>query len=102
VKRTDYFRYMRKRPDRAQIREAWLERAVNHPESEQIQADGRIRRWIWIEEAGTYLRFILLEDGETLHHAFLTGVTGEPNPRTKQEEAIHEDKVLCRHGYCPY
>ena len=44
---------------------------VEFPEKEQIQADGRIRRWAEIEEAeGKYLRVIILEDGETIHNEF--------------------------------
>ena len=35
-----------------------------------MQADGRIKKWKNIEEAGKYLRVILLEDGETVHNAF--------------------------------
>jgi hypothetical protein len=38
---------------------------------EEVQADGRIRRWVKIEEMeGRYLRVILLPDGETVHNAF--------------------------------
>ena len=37
---------------------------------EEIQSDGRIKRWAKIEELNKYLRIILLEDGETLHNAF--------------------------------
>ncbi len=38
---------------------------------EEIQTDGRIRRWAKIPEADDkYLRVILLEDGETVHNAF--------------------------------
>ena len=35
-----------------------------------VQTDGRIRKWGWIEEAGRFLRVILLADGETVHNAF--------------------------------
>lgn len=35
-----------------------------------VQGDGRIRKWKYINEAGKYLRVILLEDGETVHNAF--------------------------------
>jgi ribosomal protein L1 len=49
----------------------WIERAIAHPLREQIQADGRIRRWVQIPEMeGRYLRVILLGDGETVHNAF--------------------------------
>ena len=71
VKFTRYFESIRERPDRAEIRLEWIERVVDNPESEQIQYDGRIRRWAKIDEAeGKYLRVILLEDGETVHNAF--------------------------------
>ena len=40
---------MRERPDRAIIRPEWIEQAVEHPEKEVVQQDGRIRRWARIE-----------------------------------------------------
>lgn len=44
---------------------------MDNPESEQIQADGRIRRWAKIDAMqGKYLRVILLQDAETVHNAF--------------------------------
>jgi len=62
---------MRDRPDRALIRLEWIERVVDQPEREMIQADGRIRRWAPIAEMeGRYLRVILLPDGDTVHNAF--------------------------------
>lgn len=71
MKTTRYFDEMRKRPDRASIELPWIQRVVENPESEIIQADGRIRRWARIDEAdGKYLRVILLRDGETIHNAF--------------------------------
>ena len=36
----------------------------------EVQTDGRIRKWKFIEEVGKYLRVILLEDGETVHNTF--------------------------------
>ena len=36
----------------------------------KIQADGRIRKWSWVEEKRAFLRVILLGDGETVHNAF--------------------------------
>jgi len=49
----------------------WIRRAVEKPDAEKIQDDGRVRRWARIAEAeGRYLRVILLEDGETIHNAF--------------------------------
>ena len=71
VKVTAYFDAMRKRPDRAVIREEWIQRTVQAPLREQIQVDGRIRRWAPIPEAqGRMLRVVLLPDGETVHNAF--------------------------------
>jgi hypothetical protein len=71
VKTTSYFQAMRERPDRAAIRDSWILQTVQHPEREQVQADGRIRRWARIEEAeGRWLRVVLLPDGETVHNAF--------------------------------
>lgn len=71
MKFTRYFETMRSRPDRATIEMDWIRRVVESPEAEAVQADGRIRRWARIAEAGgRYLRVILLEDGETAHNAF--------------------------------
>ena len=61
---------MRKRPDRAIIRDEWILRVTRFPDKLEIQSDGRIRKWGWIPEEGKFLRVILLEDGETIHNAF--------------------------------
>lgn len=71
VKVTAYFEAIRKRADRAVIREEWIERAIRQPIREYVQADGRIRRWTQVAEMESrYLRVILLPDGETVHNAF--------------------------------
>jgi hypothetical protein len=71
MKCTQYFLAMRQRPDRVMIRDEWVERAIQKPVKEIIQADGRIRRWAAIAEMdGKFLRVILLPDGETIHNAF--------------------------------
>jgi hypothetical protein len=71
MKTTRYFEALRSRPDRAAIRDEWIERAIQAPLKEVTQADGRIRRWVRIPEAeGRHLRVILLADGETVHNAF--------------------------------
>jgi uncharacterized membrane protein len=49
----------------------WIEQTVFHPQTSEIQKDGRVRKWAYIEEEGKYLRVILLEDDETVHNAFL-------------------------------
>lgn len=64
MKVTRYFEATRNRPDRALIREAWIERVMRDPEHEYVQADGRIRRWARVPEMqNRYLRVVLLEDG---------------------------------------
>lgn len=71
MKTTLYFDALRSRPDRAAIRDKWIERAVSSPIKEVTQADGRIRRWVLVPEAeNRYLRVVLLADGETVHNAF--------------------------------
>ena len=71
MKYTQYFTAMRIRSDRAGIQLEWIQRVIDMPSKETIQADGRIRRWASIAEAdGRFLRVILLEDGETVHNAF--------------------------------
>jgi len=67
---TEYFKYMRKRPDRAIILDEWIDRAIKSPQKTEVQSDGRIRKWAWILEEKKFLRVILLEDGETIHNAF--------------------------------
>ena len=71
MKFTRYFLYTRQRSDRKDIELAWIQEAIDHPIREEIQSDGRVRRWAQIAEASNkYLRVILLEDRETVHNAF--------------------------------
>jgi hypothetical protein len=70
MKYTQYFLYTRKRPDRAYIKDEWIDFTIKNPIRTEIQFDGRLRKWAKIEEEGKYLRVILLEDGETIHNAF--------------------------------
>ncbi len=68
---TRYFLHTRSRTDRINIRLEWIQQVVENAEHEQIQSDGRIRRWKKIAESeNRYLRVILLEDGKTVHNAF--------------------------------
>jgi hypothetical protein len=50
VKFTQYFLFMRQRPDRASIKLEWIQRVIDHPEREEVQAAGRIRRWTAVPE----------------------------------------------------
>ena len=71
MKTTRYFDHVRQRPDRAMIKDAWIELVCREPEDEVVQADGRVRRWARIGAMdGRYLRVVLLPDGETVHNAF--------------------------------
>ncbi len=70
MKTTQYFEYTRKRADRCGIRDEWIQAAIDDPLTEQIQSDGRNRRWTYVSDEEKYLRVILLEDGETVHNAF--------------------------------
>ena len=70
MKCTQYFLFMKSRPDRAVIKEEWILETMTNPLKQEIQSDGRIRKWSYIDEVGKYLRVILLGDGETVHNAF--------------------------------
>jgi hypothetical protein len=69
VKFTEYFAYTRQRPDRARIQDEWLLLAIEHLLAEAVQAEGRIRRWVYISMEDRYLRVVLLADRETVHNA---------------------------------
>ena len=71
MKTTQYFRYTRQRPDRAIIKDEWIEQVIQSPLRAEVQSDGRIRKWARIAAMeNRALRVILLEDGETVHNAF--------------------------------
>jgi hypothetical protein len=71
MKTTDYFQYIRSRPDRRIILEAWILQVIRNPIQRSVQEDGRIRLWGKIAEAeNRILRVVLLEDGETVHNVF--------------------------------
>ena len=70
MKCTQYFLFVRQRSDRKVIKEEWLLETIGNPSKTVRQSDERIKKWKYIEEAGKYLRVILLEDGETVHNAF--------------------------------
>lgn len=70
LKCTEYFKHTRSRPDRVAIEEVWIRQVILNPAQIEVQSDGRIRKWGWIDEAGRYLRVVLLADGETVHNAF--------------------------------
>ncbi|MEW6052395.1 MAG: hypothetical protein AB1552_01215 [Nitrospirota bacterium] len=70
MKCTQYFSFIKQREDRAIIKDEWILDTIKKPVKTEVQTDGRIRKWKFIEEVGKYLRVILLEDGETVHNVF--------------------------------
>jgi len=70
VKFTRYFLFVKQRSDRAIIKEEWISKTIDNPLKTEVQIDGKIRKWSYIEEMDKYLRVVLLEDGETVHNAF--------------------------------
>lgn len=66
---TEYFRndVLLKRP---YIILDWCLMAIEQPYRRDVQDDGRIRHWVFIQELDKYLRVVTLEDGTTLHNAF--------------------------------
>jgi hypothetical protein len=66
---TDYFkrRVLRERP---YIQLDRCEQAVRVPEATEVQSDGRIRHWLYVDALVKYLRVVTLADGKTLHNAF--------------------------------
>lgn len=70
MKTTAYFQHVWQRPDRSGIRQEWIEETIRNPHEEELQEDGRVRKWAFIEPEQKFLRVILLSDGETVHNAF--------------------------------
>lgn len=69
MKTTEYFdREVRRR--RPYLEDEWLRKALRNPEYTRVQANGRIRHWVFIDELNKYLRVVTLRDGETVHTAF--------------------------------
>ncbi|MBF0491835.1 MAG: hypothetical protein HQM15_03555 [Deltaproteobacteria bacterium] len=72
MKYTQYFLFTKARPDRAMVKQEWIESVIQNPVKIEVQADDRLRMWGKIEKADNrYLGVVLLEDHETVHNAFL-------------------------------
>lgn len=70
--RTRYFENsVRLRPDRRNIDPAMILTVLAHPERQLHQPGGRIVCWGWVPALNHWLRVVTLEDGETVHTAFL-------------------------------
>ena len=71
MKTTRYFDFVRFRPDRQVIQDAWILQVIKSPIHRVKQQDGRFRLWGKITDANNrILRVVLLADGETVHNAF--------------------------------
>jgi hypothetical protein len=66
--RTRYYETTRSKPRRAAIDYQDVAAVLAAPFRTQRQADGRIRHWGWLPR---WLRVVTLEDGVTVHSAFL-------------------------------
>lgn len=69
MKFTEYFEtsVMTRRP---YIKAEWIEFVMAHPFRKEVQENGRIRLWAFVDELGKYLRVVVEPDGETIHNAF--------------------------------
>ena len=69
MKTTTYFETS-VRMRRPYLKTEWIELVLSNPIRMQVQANGRVRRWGFVADAGKYLRVITEPDGETVHNAF--------------------------------
>ena len=69
MKTTGYFRdsVLTRRP---YLKTDWIEAVLDHPVRTEVQSNGRIRHWAYVEDLGKYLRVVVESDGETVHNAF--------------------------------
>jgi hypothetical protein len=69
MKYTSHYLYdtLSKRP---YLKESWLIRILEKPMRKEVQLNGRIKYWGYVEEIGKYFRVVTLEDGKTVHTAF--------------------------------
>jgi hypothetical protein len=70
--RTRYFENaVMKRADRWMIAPDMVISVMMAPVRKQREDNGRVRHWGYIAELDRWLRVVTLEDGETVHNAFL-------------------------------
>jgi hypothetical protein len=48
----------------------WIAYVLSNPIRTEVQTNGRIRRWAYIQALGKYLRVVTEPDGKTVHNAF--------------------------------
>ena len=69
MKTTDYFKN-NVLPRRPYLKNEWIKYVLENALKTEVQANGRIRHWAFIEEVGKYLRVVVEPDGEIVHNAF--------------------------------
>ena len=70
--RTAYFaNEVMLRQDRLRITAEMILDVLATPVRTQRQVDGRYRHWGWSRDLDRWLRVVTLDDGETVHNAFL-------------------------------
>ncbi len=69
MKTTAYFEESVKKR-RPYLKNEWIESVITNPIRQEVQANGRIRYWAYIDELGKYLRVVTEPDGVTVHNAF--------------------------------
>jgi hypothetical protein len=69
MKTTGYFRdsVLIRRP---YLKTDWIQAVLDNPVRTEVQPNGRIRHWAYVEDLGKYLRVVVETDGETVHNAF--------------------------------
>lgn len=86
MKTTRYFeeQVLRKRP---YLRREWCEEIIADPLKRQVQPNGRIRFWGIVKKlGGRVVRVVTLEDGETIHNAFLDRGFRFGNKRSEEDD----------------
>jgi hypothetical protein len=73
-----------------------IRRVIARPAKKMIQPDGRIRLYGFVHSMSTYLRVVLLSDGETVHNAF-----PDEDFRGRRVEIYRRGNGLCVHVRAP-
>jgi hypothetical protein len=69
--RTPHCESTRSKAGRAAIGYDDVAAVLAAPFRSERQADGRMRHWGWVSRLSRWLRVATLEDGQTVHNAFL-------------------------------
>ena len=90
MKTTNYFNEFASQKH-SEVRREWIERVLANPVKYEMQTNNRVSYWGKIEEAeGRFLRVITLDDGETVHNAFLTVtfINGNSEAKNHNENSV--------------